>query len=116
MNEFVECNSLEKRKRTSESIIEKYPGKVPIIVLIPDELTKKQKFIKYLVSRDLNIQYISQLVRRNIKIDPSKAIFLLTENGTLSSGTIEINDLYCKHKNDDGYLYIYVKVENCFGN
>jgi hypothetical protein len=115
MNEFIECNSLEKRTRTSESVIEKYPGKVPVVVLIPGELTKKQKFIKYLISKDLNIQYIVQLVRKNIKIDPTKAIFLLTENGTLTPGSVEIRDLYCKHKNVDGYLYIYVRVENCFG-
>ena len=115
MNEFKECNTLEKRISSSERVMSRYPDKVPIIVVLPKEF-KKKPFLKYLVSKDLNVQYIIQLVRKNIKIDCSKAIFILTENGYLSTASSDIGDLYYKYKNEDGYLYLYVKLEVCFGN
>jgi GABA(A) receptor-associated protein len=115
MNEFRECNTLEKRISSSEKVMNRYPDKVPIIVVLPKEF-KKKSFLKYLVSKDLNVQYIMQLVRKNIKLDSSKAIFVLTESGVLSTANYDIGDLYYRHKNEDGYLYLCIKVEVCFGN
>lgn len=115
MNEFKQCNTLEKRISSSEKIMMRYPDKVPIIVVLPKEF-KKKPFLKYLVSKDLNIHYIIQLVRKNIKIDHSKAIFIITDCGHLSTASTDVGVLYCKYKNEDGYLYLNVKLEVCFGN
>lgn len=115
MNEFRECNTLEKRISSSEKVMVRYPDKVPIIVVLPKEF-KKKSFLKYLVSKDLNIQYITQLIRKNIKLDPSKAVFVLTECGVLSTANYDIGDLYYKYKNEDGYLYLCVRLEACFGD
>lgn len=115
MNEFKESNTFEKRLFTSEKVMCRYPDKVPIIVVLPKEF-KKKPFLKYLVSKDLNVHYINQLVRKNIKIDHTKAIFVLTENGYLSTASTDVGDLYYKYKNEDGYLYLHIKVEVCFGS
>lgn len=115
MDEFKQCNTLEKRISTSERVISRYPDKVPIIVVLPKEF-KKKPFLKYLVARDLNMHYIIQLVRKNIKIDHSKAIFILTECGHLSTASNDVGSIYCKYKNEDGYLYLQVKIEVCFGS
>lgn len=115
-NEFIEVNSLEKRKNTATMMLEKHPNKIPVIIVLSPDIRKKNTYLKYLISNDLSSSYVMTLVRRNINMSSEKAIFLLSENGTLLVGTNEMINIYNSHKNEDGYLYISVYLENTFGS
>jgi hypothetical protein len=114
-NEFIEINTLEKRISSSSKLMKMYPTKVPVVVILSKDIKQDRTFFKYLISKDLSMQYLMALIRKNIKIDSVKSIFILTENGTLLTNTMDISSIYSMNKNPDGYLYMYIRVENTFG-
>lgn len=117
INEFIEKNSFTKRQKETTIIKERYPHKIPVVVVFSPAIEKYMinSYVKYLLSRELKPSYITLLLRKNIKLDPKKAIFLLSENGTLLPHNAEIGDFYNQYKNEDGYLYIHIYSENTFG-
>ncbi len=108
MDEFKK-KPIEERKQESNNIITKYPEKIPILVFksttsrdIPD-LDKN----KFLVSKDLTAGQFMYILRKSIKLDSKKAIFIFTEKETWMS--------FDSHKNEDGFLYMYYSAEKAFG-
>ena len=107
--------SLSERKEESNRIIEKYPERIPVIVLkgngcnLPD-LDKK----KFLVPLDLNFGQFIFIIRKRIKLTPEKAIFIFINN-TLPKATDTLGKLYKEQKNQDGFLYVTYNGENTFG-
>jgi hypothetical protein len=69
---------------------------------------------KYLVPKDIHIREFLCLIRKRIKIDSKKAIFIFINNKLvpMSSSLIE---LYNSEKDEDGFLYIKYTLENTFG-
>ena len=115
-NVYKEMNSLEKRQDEASRMVHKYSGKIPVIVLM-DPLTKsKEKIYKYLISGDLEGMYIMKLIRNKIVIDPSKGLFCLTEKDqVLLTNSMVFRDIYRRYKDEDGFLYLTILVENTFG-
>lgn len=99
----------------SDRIMNKYPDRIPIIV-------KKRKGSdapsidksKYLVPKDMTINQFTFIIRKRLKLEPSKALFV-TINGNLPVSNEQINDIYLREKNEDGFLYIIYSFENTFG-
>lgn len=99
----------------SDRIMNKYPDRIPIIV-------KKRKGSdapsidksKYLVPKDMAINQFTFIIRKRLKLEPSKALFV-TINGNLPVSNEQINDIYLREKNEDGFLYIIYSFENTFG-
>jgi GABA(A) receptor-associated protein len=54
------------------------------------------------------------VIRKRLRLLPEKALFLFV-NGTIPPTTSLINEVYNRHKDDDGYLYISYAQENTFG-
>ena len=104
---------LEERKKSSESIIKKYPKSVPIIVDCKSDIGLDKN--KYIVLKTLTIDQFMYTLRKKIKIDSSKSIFLLCNNTMISNNQMIIN-IYNKHHHLDGFLYIILTLENVFGN
>lgn len=109
--------SFEQRKAEATRVINKYPGRVPIIceksiIASKDcpDIDKK----KYLVPIDLTIGQFLYIVRRRLNLSPEKAIFLFVGN-KIAPSTISINEIYNYNKDDDGFLYITYALENMFG-
>jgi microtubule-associated protein 1 light chain len=117
-NDFIANNSLEKRKNQVTTIMSKYSNKIPVVVLFSKDINKNRttSYIKYLFSDDLRSNYISMILRKNVILDPRKSIFLLSDTGSILPNNCEIGEFYHKYKNEDGYLYIQVHVENTFGS
>lgn len=84
------------------------------IIKLKGEIIIKNKYIKYLVPRDLTMGQFLYIIRRRLHISPEKAIFLFVKN-TIPSTTSLINEVYERYKDDDGYLYISYSQENTFG-
>jgi GABA(A) receptor-associated protein len=112
---FKEAHTFEKRKEESTKIREKYPDRIPIICEkkgntdIP-QLDKK----KYLVPNDINISQFMYIIRKRIKLEPEKAIFLFINNKLPVSNTL-ISEIYKFNKDEDGFLYINYSGETTFG-
>lgn len=116
MSQFKKQHIFDKRLSESKRIIEKYPTKIPIIVEkqnksdVPD--IDKQK---YLVPNDLTIGQFVYVIRRRLKLDPEKAIFIFINN-ILPPTSAFVQQVYDEHKDDDGFLYVTYSGENSFGN
>lgn len=109
--------SLEERKDQSEKILAKYYNYIPVIVECDPSMgtMKKQKF---LVPHNVNCSHIISAVRNQMKVDPSKSIFLFFNNSIICP-TENANVVYrrylCDVNDGDKFFYIYVTFENTFG-
>lgn len=112
-HEFTFQDRFEEAKR----VLNKYPDRIPIICERSLKSTSDCPFIdkrKYLVPRDLTMGQFLYVIRKRLRLLPEKALFLFV-NGTIPSTTSLINELYNRHRDDDGYLYISYSQENTFG-
>ena len=106
---------LEKRRAESRRIREKYPGRCCIIVskaLNTDAPSVDRH--KYLVPGDITMGQFTFVIRRRIKINSEKAIFMFIE-GSLPATSALMSAIYDEKKNEDGFLYITYAAENTFG-
>ena len=113
---FKKDNTLQKRQEESKKIVEKYPDRVPVIV----EKANKDKDIpdidkkKYLVPCDLTVGQFQFVIRKRIKLDSQKALFLFINNKLPATSEL-LSNVYKKEKDKDGFLYVSYAGENTFG-
>ena len=106
----------EKRASEAARIRGKYGDRVPVIVERAEKsdiptLDKK----KYLVPADLTVGQFVYVIRKRIKLNAEKAIFIFVNN-VLPPTAALMNAIYEEHKDDDGFLYVTYSGENTFGN
>ena len=112
---FKERFSFEIRKSESERILQRYPNRVPVICekcMMNDIASIDKK--KYLVPRDLTMGQFVFIIRKRIKLDPSKAVFLFINNILPPTASL-FGTIYEEQKDSDGFLYITYSGENTFG-
>ena len=117
MSTFKMEHSKESRQAESGRIRGKYPDRIPVIRErcpqsnkdVPD-IDKK----KYLVPSDLTVGQFVYVIRKRIKMNPEKALFLFIDNKLPPTSEI-MSTIYDEHKDDDGFLYIQYSGENTFG-
>lgn len=109
-------SSYQQRKTFAERYAEvkkvqaKYPGFVPIIVETELPLDK----CKYLVHGELTLAECLATVRKRLTVVPSAGLFFFVGT-TLALPTTRLRDLYLRHQNPDGFLYLNLLTENTFG-
>jgi len=114
--EFKMQNSYEKRKDESTRLKTKFPDKIPVILekaessLLPN--IDKQKF---LMQKDVTIGQFLYIIRSNIKLDASEAIFLIINNNTVPATSSTIGEVYNNHGDKDGFLYISYSAQQTYG-
>ena len=109
--------SRARRKAEAERILAKYPQRIPVICEkdprsrdIPD--IDRQK---YLVPDDLTVANFMYVIRKRIKINPEKSIYLFVNNKVMPATAQLISALYEEYKDEDGFLYITYAGESTFG-
>ena len=114
-NSFKNKSSFDKRVKESETIKNKYPDRIPIIVEKHNssELPPVDK-CKYLVPNDMTMSKFIFVVRKRIQLDSSQALFI-TVNGVMATAGQTVGDLYDNQKDEDGFLYVVYTSENTFG-
>jgi len=118
MNELRNNKTFDERVLYSQKLLNKYPDRIPVII----EKNKNDKSgllidptkTKYLIPKHLHISELIFLIRKNIKIDSSKAIFIFVDN-ILVPNNSDLDLIYLNHKNPDGFLYVSYSCENTFG-
>ena len=112
---FKKSTRFEDRFAKANSLMRKYPGRIPIICeknhgsSNPD-IEKN----KYLVPEDITLGQFLMVVRQRIKIKPEEGIFLFVANCIVPSSEL-IGKIYQSYKDPDNFLYVTYSKENTFG-
>lgn len=118
ISRYRDSTSLEERKKRSDSLLLRYPDKIPII-LYKSSTDKNLPNIdknKLLISQDITIANIIQILRNNLKLNEFSSIYIVVPNyNVVLSGTQSITSIYNNYKNEDGFLYLEYCSENVFG-
>lgn len=111
---FKKEYSFESRKKESEKMMRNHPDRVPIIVesKSPDIVLDKKRF---LVPSDLTVGQFVFVIRKRTKMRPEQGIFLFTGEN-IPRATATISSIYEEKKDEDGFLYCTVVLENTFGS
>lgn len=77
---FKQQHTFENRKTESDRVIGKYPDRIPVVI----ERTKRSKVPnidrnKYLVPKNLTMGQLVYVIRKRIRIEAEKAIFLFVD-------------------------------------
>jgi GABA(A) receptor-associated protein len=114
---FKKNYSLEERKKESFRVMDKHPERVPVICEKHDRasimLPQVDKY-KYLVPHDLTIGQFIYVIRKRIHLTPEQAIYLFID-GIIPQSNETLYNMYYRHKEKDGFLYISYTNENTFG-
>lgn len=115
--DFLRLEPFHRRKALADGIRERYTNRIPIIVLQPqhgNNIPTLSQY-KYLVPNDLTVSQFMFVLRKRLKLDHAKAIFIFVNRSTLLNGSVSLDLIYTQHKSDDGFLYLTLTGENTFG-
>jgi GABA(A) receptor-associated protein len=114
-SKYKASHDLEYRKSESAKVRERHPDRLPVICEKNEtsniaDLDKN----KFLVPSDLTVGQFVLVVRKRVMLEPEKAIFIFIDNQVPPSAA-KMNDLYQKHKDEDGFLYVKYSAEPALG-
>ncbi len=116
MFESFKQHPLYLRKEQANRIFVKYPSRIPVILEKYFGATNAPDIDKnkFLVPTDISVGSFSYIIRRRLKMNEKEALFLFCNN-TIPPTAEWMSDLYHKHKDEDGFLYMSYTTENTFG-
>ena len=108
MNNFKKEHTFEEMKTGSCEIRKRHPGRVPIIIEVEEawyrsELPPLDKN-KYLVPYDLTMGQFIYVIRKRMKLDSTKALFIMID-GILPPTSDTIGHLDAAYCDETGYLF-----------
>merc|ERR1711939_1297389 len=106
-SKFKTEHSFEKRRAEAE--------RIPVICEKnerSDIATIDKK--KYLVPSDLTVGQFVYVIRKRIKLEPEKAIFIFVDE-VLPPTAALMSQVYEEYKDEDDFLYVTYSGENTFG-
>jgi GABA(A) receptor-associated protein len=113
---FSNRYKFNERVQEAARVLSKYPERIPVICEKNAKCTDLNNIgkEKYLVYPDLTCGQFMYIIRRSLSLPAEKAVFMMI-NGIIPSNTDIMYELYEKHKDSDGFLYITYTSENVFG-
>jgi len=113
---FKKKYTLKRRKAEAVRILKRYPTRIPVICERADtsDIALIDKH-KYLVPAELIMGQFIFVIRRRLKLDAAKAIFLFVNNQIIPPSNASLGELYEEYKSEDGFLYMTYSGENTFG-
>lgn len=103
-------------KEHSNSILLKYPTKIPIIIWeIHNDLNLDKR--KFIAGKELTIGQFLYVIRKRCKINSKEGIYIFvhTKNGIIMPVNSELLEVTHFKHNIDGFLRLSVSKENTFG-
>ena len=113
---FKERHSFQKRKEEAKKVLDKYPNRFPVIVekgSNSDDVPDLDRH-KFLVPNDLSIANLMYIIRKRIKLSSEKSLYLFI-GGSFAPTSKLLLELYEKHRDEDGFLYVTYTGESTFG-
>lgn len=114
-NSFKSEHKFEKRVELCTRLRSQYPDRIPVIIEPSDKKSIELNRKKYLTPVDISIGAFLHEIRKQAKVKAEEAIFLFFGNGVLAPTAFTMSQAYEKYKDEDGFLYITVALENTFG-
>jgi GABA(A) receptor-associated protein len=116
MSSFKKKYAFQDRCEESYKVLNKYIDRIPIICEKSSTQTQLPDIDKhkYLVHKDLTLGQFMYVIRKRMNLKAEEAIFLFVSDTIPPSSSI-IRDIYNKHKDHDGFLYMQYSKENVFG-
>jgi len=111
---YKEKHDFLKRKNESELILAKYPNRIPIICERYDKTLPHLDRKKYLIPEDLIIANFLLVIRKRLKLESHKSLYLAINNKIPATNQY-ISTIYDKYCDEDGFLYINYCEETTFG-
>lgn len=111
---FKNTTTFENRIKESNKVLEKYKGRLPIIVETNDKKIPTIDKKKFLVPKDITVGQFQYIIRKRIKLNPEIALFFYVNN-IIPSTNSSMSLIYDEHKDEDKFLYIEYCGENTFG-
>ena len=114
--DFRTKHPFDIRAAEAARIREKFPGRVPVIVerAIKDKMLPLIDKQKFLVPPELTLGQFIFVVRKRITLSSDKALFVFVGNSLPTTGSL-MRELYVRHCDSDGFLYMTYCGENTFG-
>ena len=114
---YKQKKTLEERLSESSRILSKYSNRVPIIVERANNCNNIPNIdrSKFLVPGDLSMGQFLYVIRKRIKLDSYKSIYLFVNNVVLLPSSSIMSNIYEKYHDEDKFLYISYAGENTFG-
>ena len=114
-SKYKAAHALEYRKAEADKVRERHPDRLPVICeKVEGSQIQDLDKNKFLVPSDLTVGQFVLVVRKRVLLEPEKAIFLFIGDAVPPNGA-HMSDLYAKHKDEDGFLYVKYSGENTFG-
>ena len=117
LNLFKNKHNFNERLSESKRIMDKYPDRLPIVCQRSQKASHDCPFIdktKYLVPKYLTMGQFLYVIRKRLKLPSEKALFIFIDK-YMPSTVQTSDDVYNRHKDPDGFLYLYYSCENTFG-
>jgi len=114
---FREFVAYEVRVLTCKKVREKHPDKIPVIVE-RDESSKNIPEIdktKFICNGDTSVRVFVAELRGMLKLDSKTALFVFVGDNVVAATHRMMGEVYEKHKDTDGFLYMKYSGENTFG-
>lgn len=113
---FKTKHSFEERCKESERIRTKYSDRIPVIIQREQRSTTVPRIDrnKFLVPDDMCFSQFLFIIRKRIDVKESEAIYLFVKD-KLVPATAQVKDIYSKHHDEDGFLYVFYAAEATFG-
>jgi hypothetical protein len=111
---FYKTFSDLERENEYKRIIKKYPDRLPIIIESGTDETLEIKRNKFLVPKDITFVHLLTVVRKNIKLNHEKAIYLMIGETMVPTSTTLLS-IYEDYKAKDNFLYVNYYTEKTFG-
>jgi len=112
---FKKENSYEKRRELYNVMHERFPQRIPIIVEVADKSGLKLNKKKFLTPDEISVGSFLYEIRKQTNLTPEQAIFIFCNDSILVPANNTIGQIYEKYKDDDGFLYLTIALENTFG-
>lgn len=105
---------LNQRKKECEGVLAQYPDRTPVICQVSPNCDFKLDKYKYLVPSSNTFGHFFQTIRAGVKLSPEKSLIFMVNN-TMITPQLLMSQVYKEHKDEDGFLYIYIMEESTFG-
>jgi GABA(A) receptor-associated protein len=114
-SKYKAAHSIQDRRAACARVRDTHPDRVPVVCERADgstipELDKS----KFLVPPDVTVGQFIVILRSRVHVPPVQAIFVFIGDIVPPNG-MYLADLYAKHKDADGFLYMKYRGENTFG-
>lgn len=117
-SKFRQDYPFEKRRAEALRILDKHPGRVPVIVEVAHtekNLPKLEK-CKYIVPKDITLSQFLCIIRKNLKLSEAQALFMFVGDNVIPPISTTIGILYDEYHEEDFFMLAIICSENCFGS